>query len=64
MKIFDLIGKTITGVAICNQAKDSTTADSVRLTFSDNSELHIDNEYLDGYGWTVLNIEMRKNEPL
>ena len=64
MKINELLGKTVIGVVTANLSKDGTEADSVTLKFADGSQLQIGNEYLEGFGWTVLYLNLKENEPL
>jgi hypothetical protein len=59
MKIQGFIGKTITGIRTANLARDGTEADSITFMFSDGKELSFTNEYLEGFGWTRIGIDIK-----
>ena len=56
MKPTDIIGKEVTGVSVSNSDKSGTQVDSITIIFSDKTEISFSNEYIEGFGWTHIDI--------
>ena len=55
-----MTGKQVTGILVSNCV--DSELDRLELTFNDGSKLTLSNEYIEGFGWTKINMKYEKSE--
>jgi hypothetical protein len=58
-RIFDLIGKRISGIQIENLNKEQDEASILLILFEDGTELKINEKYLDGWCGFYISVEKK-----